>query len=54
MFLVNVKYNTCAKFQEKIVNRTLIGAPGSFHFFKLNNKSLSKNHSSIFFSGEPV
>ena len=41
-------YNTCAKFQGKIVNPTLVGAPGSLrslnkrHWFFAKNKSLSK------------
>ena len=43
-----VTYNTCAKFQGKIVNPTLVGAPGSLrvlnkrHRFFAKNKPLSK------------
>ena len=32
MFLGNAMYNAYAKFQGKIANRTLVGAPGSFQF----------------------
>ena len=32
MFLGNATYNTCPKFQGKLMNRTLVGAPGSFRF----------------------
>ena len=35
-YLGNATYNICAKCQGKIVNPTLVGAPGSFHF--LNKK----------------
>ena len=39
-------YNTCKKFQGKIVNPTLVGTPGSFFFFlKKDNCSLVKNKS---------
>ena len=47
-FLGIATYNTCAKFQGKILNPTLVGAPGSLrflnkrHWFFAKNKSLSK------------
>ena len=47
-FLGIATYNTCAKFQGKIVNPSLVGAPGSLrflnkrHWFFAKNKSLSK------------
>ena len=53
-------YNTCKKFQGKIVNPTLVGTPGSFFFFFLKKRQLVfgkeqifvKNHSPVFFSAE--
>ena len=38
-------YNTCAKFQGKIVNPTLDGAPGSLRFFKQKTLFFAKSRS---------
>ena len=38
-------YNTCAKFQGKIVNPTLVGAPGSFRFLNKSHEFFVKNMS---------
>ena len=48
MLLGIATYTTCAKFQGKILNPTLVGAPGSLpflnkrHWFFANTKPLSK------------
>ena len=59
-FLDIATYNIYAKFQGKIVNPTLVEAPGSLRFLNKRNcffckkQVFIKNRLSVFFSAEPV
>ena len=42
-FVDITKYKTCAKFQQKILNSMVVGAPQSFQFFRQKTWFLGNN-----------